>query len=428
MHTKTDEENQCLHKDRIMVVEDESITALNLQLSLEDMGFIVSSTAFTGEEALRKAARDRPDLILMDISLGGKMDGIETAGKIHSKYNIPVVYISANSDQKIMKRINETQPFGFISKPFFDAEIRCAVEIALDKHRGEKQFKESEAHLKEHKTRLLDVVNRQIEDLKQTNEALKQEIVKRMAAEVKAKRSAQHAAVGELTAGIIHEINNPINGIINYAQILSNQSEEGSQTSDIANRITLESTRIANIVKDLLSFMQENSTEDGPVHIDKVISNALSLTAQHLTQDQIHLTSMVPPDLPPVAGQPRLISQVFVNMIQNAGYALNQKYTGSHKHKVITIKADTVTIDEKQYIRTSFHDNGIGIPDNEMDKIMKPFFTTKAPGEGTGMGLSISNGIVQNSGGNISIYSVEDHCTDIVVDLPVMNNETGIPK
>ncbi len=403
-----------------MVVEDESITAMSIKCSLEDMGYVVSSTAFSGEEAIINAERDRPDLVLMDITLGGEMDGIEAAKKIHSKFDIPIVYLTANSDMQIMQRIKATKPFGYISKPFFNKEIHYTLEIALDKYRETKRFKKSEAHIKEHKTHLLDIVNSQISDLNRSHNTLKEEIKVRMAAEAEAKRSAQLASIGELAAGIVHEINNPINGIINYAQILSNNSSENSQESDIAYRIIHESSRITNIVKDLLSYMQENGVEDGPVQIDKAISNALSLTAPYLTLDQIQLTSLVPPNLPPVTGQARLLSQVFLNIINNAGYALNQKYTGAHKHKVITIRASKVIIDDKPYIRTSFHDNGIGIPVDELGNVMIPFFTTKPYDVGTGMGLSISNGIVLNIGGKITIYSIEGQYTDVIVDLPVM--------
>ncbi len=422
MQTETQGSNQHSHKNRIMVVEDESITALSLQRSLEDMGYIVSSTVLSGEEAVKRAARDRPDLVLMDISLKGKMDGIEAAGMIHSQLNIPIIYLTAYSDEKVIQRIKATQPFGYITKPFHDNEISFALEIALDKKKKENRSNKNESQLKGHRTHLVNIVNELTVELKQTNDKLKQEIRTRISSEAEAKRSANLASIGELTAGVVHEINNPINGIINYAQILLNQSTEGSTESDIANRIIREGSRITTIVKDLRSFMQENGPEDGPIHIDKVLSNTLSLTASHLTLDQIQLTAIIPPNLPPVAGQSRLISQVFLNIINNAAHALNQKYKGAHKQKIITVKAGIIDIDEKQYIRASFHDNGIGIPDNDLDKVMEPFFTTKPSDEGTGMGLSISNGIVLNFGGNLSVYSVEGHCTDVVVDLPVICN------
>ncbi|MBI4682595.1 MAG: response regulator [Nitrospirae bacterium] len=109
-------------KKRIMVVEDEGITAMRIKRSLEDMGYTVSSTVFSGEEAVEKAEQEKPDLVLMDIVLRGKMDGIEAARQIHSNFNIPVVYLTAHSDDKMLKRIKKTEPLGYIIKPFDERE------------------------------------------------------------------------------------------------------------------------------------------------------------------------------------------------------------------------------------------------------------------------------------------------------------------
>ena len=136
-----------MKKKRIMIVEDEGITAMRIKSSLEDMGYSVTSTEFTGEEALIKAKKDRPDMVLMDIVLDGKMDGIEAAGKMRSDLNIPVVYLTAHSDEKIVKRIKTTEPFGYIIKPFDDRELRIMVEIAFYKHEMEQKLREGRDEL-----------------------------------------------------------------------------------------------------------------------------------------------------------------------------------------------------------------------------------------------------------------------------------------
>ncbi|MEN8264797.1 MAG: diguanylate cyclase [Nitrospirota bacterium] len=137
-----------MQKNRIMVVEDEGIIAMNLKSSLESMGYVVTSTEFSGEEAVRNTARDRPDLVLMDIVLSGEMDGIEAAGKIHSDFNTPVIYITAHSDEGLMKRIKKTEPFGYIVKPFEERELAITVETAIYRHEMEKALKESEKRYK----------------------------------------------------------------------------------------------------------------------------------------------------------------------------------------------------------------------------------------------------------------------------------------
>jgi DNA-binding NarL/FixJ family response regulator len=151
-----------MKKKRIMVVEDEGITAMRIKKSLEDIGYSVTSTEFTGEAAVKKAAENRPDLVLMDIVLDGRMDGIEAAGKIHSDLNIPVVYLTAHSDNEILKRLKTTEPFGYIIKPFDDRELRMVVEIAFYKYGMEQKLRESnellELKVKERTTELESAV------------------------------------------------------------------------------------------------------------------------------------------------------------------------------------------------------------------------------------------------------------------------------
>lgn len=128
---------------RILVVEDEVIVAEDIRSSLQRMGYIVPATVSSGEEAIKKVIEHDPDLVLMDIVLQGKMDGIETAGQIHSRFDIPVVYLTAYSDTKTLERAKITEPFGYIIKPFKERELNINIEIALFKHRMEKKLKES---------------------------------------------------------------------------------------------------------------------------------------------------------------------------------------------------------------------------------------------------------------------------------------------
>jgi CheY-like chemotaxis protein len=133
-----------MDKPRIMIVEDEGITAMSVRHSLEEMGYEVTSISSTGEEAVKKAAADKPDLILMDIVIQGKIDGIEAAEIIRSGDNVPIVYITAHSDERTLKRAKITDPFGYIIKPFEERELRIAVEIALHNYRMENKVRESE--------------------------------------------------------------------------------------------------------------------------------------------------------------------------------------------------------------------------------------------------------------------------------------------
>jgi signal transduction histidine kinase len=402
-----------------MVVEDEGITALSIQRSMERIGYTVTSAVFSGEEAVKKAAEEKPDLVLMDIVLDGEMDGIEAAEHIHSCFNIPVIYITAHSDKKMIERIKETEPFGYIVKPFDERVLHFVIEITLYKCEMENKLKKSENELKKHKERLEELVNERTADLESTIELLRDEITERKKAEAESLRACHLASLGELAAGVAHEVNNPINGIINYAQLLINRNKQDSKDKDIANRIIKESERIAQIVSNLLSFARDLKEEKHPVSIHKIISDSLALIVAQLKKDGINLNVNFPSDLPIIIAQPQQIEQVFLNIMSNARYALNQKNPGTNKHKVFEITAKQLTVNDQRYIRITFYDNGSGIPSGIMDKIMNPFFTTKPDGIGTGLGLSISHGIINDHGGRITVDSFEGEFTKVVIELPV---------
>ncbi len=129
--------------NKIMIVEDESIIAEDIRMSLINKGYVVTSVNSRGEVAIEKVKEDKPDLVLMDIMLAGKMDGIETAGIIHSTLDIPVIFLTAYSDDKILERAKITEPFGYLIKPFKDRELFITIEMSLYKYKIQSELKES---------------------------------------------------------------------------------------------------------------------------------------------------------------------------------------------------------------------------------------------------------------------------------------------
>ncbi len=247
--------------------------------------------------------------------------------------------------------------------------------------------------------------------------ALWRDVTDKKAATAAIMRAEQLAALGELAAGVAHEINNPINGIINYAQILVNKTEEGDLEHDIAERLIKEGDRIARIVEGLLSFARRRHEDKTDISIEEILSDSMTLTAAQLRNDNIIVNTDLPDDLPHIKAQAHEIEQVFVNIISNARHALNKKFSGSHADKILAITAETITSNSQPYIRVSFKDNGTGIPAAVIDKVMNPFFSTKTEGKRTGLGLSISHGIVEEHGGRLSIESEEGQYTKVVMEL-----------
>ncbi len=246
------------------------------------------------------------------------------------------------------------------------------------------------------------------------------DITEKITLQKEAEQSRHLASLGELAAGVAHEINNPVTGVINCAQILFNKSQEGSRERDLAGRIIKDGDRIARIVHSLLSFAQPGGREKkGIISIHEILSDTLILTGAQLRKDNIRLKMDVPQTLPGITANAQLIQQVFLNAINNARYALNQKYPGSHDDKILEISGEEVVLCDYPSIKITFYDHGTGIPAHIRDKVMNPFFTTKPTGKGTGLGLSISHGIIRDHGGKLMIDSVEGRFTKISVILPV---------
>ncbi|HEY3840096.1 MAG TPA: response regulator [Bryobacteraceae bacterium] len=128
----------------ILIVEDEALIAMEIRDRLTRLGFQIAGIADTGEKAIREAQRSHPDLILMDIRLKGKMDGVQAAGRIGESLDIPVVYLTAHSDSATLQRAKSAAPFGYILKPFAERDLVVAIEMALHRHGLERRIKESE--------------------------------------------------------------------------------------------------------------------------------------------------------------------------------------------------------------------------------------------------------------------------------------------
>ncbi|MBF0515946.1 MAG: response regulator [Nitrospirae bacterium] len=132
---------------RILVVEDETIVAMNLKDKLLELGFTVTAVVSTGDDAINKVEEDAPDLILMDIVLKGELDGIKTASIIHSRLDIPIIYLTAFSDNNTLSRAKHTTPYGYILKPFEERELYINIEFALYRHKMRRKLRESEQWL-----------------------------------------------------------------------------------------------------------------------------------------------------------------------------------------------------------------------------------------------------------------------------------------
>ena len=231
-------------------------------------------------------------------------------------------------------------------------------------------------------------------------------------------RSAQLASIGELAAGVAHEINNPINGIINYAQIILDEPK-APDTVDLLKRVIKEGKRIASIVSNLLDFSRRREDSPETVSVQKIVDNCLELVQHRFKNDMIHITNDLPATLPPVYCNAQQVQQVLLNIFSNGRYALNERYPRSAPNKIFTISGESILHGKKEYVRLTLTDNGTGIEHDIIERVFDPFYSTKPKGEGTGLGLSISHGLIQDNKGMLRIQTIPGDSTSLIVDLPV---------
>lgn len=235
-------------------------------------------------------------------------------------------------------------------------------------------------------------------------------------------RTAQLAAIGELAAGVAHEVNNPINGIINFAQLLYDDSQEDSEQAMILKRIIQEGERIATITYNLLSFARENENDQILVDMGEVVLDCISLVEHQLKNDCIHIsTDFVQPSIL-VVGNHLQLMQVVLNMISNSRFALNERYRDTSPDKKIHFSSKAIEIDGSKYCRLVVRDHGTGIPQGILEKLFDPFFTSKPAGKGTGLGLSISYGIVKDHNGTLRVDSILNDYTEMIIEIPASEN------
>lgn len=224
------------------------------------------------------------------------------------------------------------------------------------------------------------------------------------------------ASIGELSAGVAHEINNPLNCIVNFAQLLKDDGVARNETErQMVGGIIEEGDRIARIVRNLLTFARQDPDLPTPVAMVRIIENSISLFGRQLEREGIKLEIDAGPEVFPVRADASRLRQVVVNMISNAHHALKAKPDGERLFRITARNGEHLG---EPIVRIEFYDNGLGVPRENIDKIFDPFFTTRRDSGGSGLGLSLSFGIIKDYGGRIWVESEAGSYTRFVVEMP----------
>ncbi len=220
------------------------------------------------------------------------------------------------------------------------------------------------------------------------------------------------ASLGQLAAGVAHEINNPLGLILGYTQLLLREATDTSGGQDDLRTIEKQTRNCKKIVEDLLNFARKSGTHLAQVKINPALEAVINVVRNQLELDNILIRTHFDVGLPEIAGDAEKLKQVFMNMLINARQAID-------KNGTITI---TTGVDpEGQSVMIMFKDDGPGIAPDILDKIFDPFFTTKPTGQGTGLGLSVSYGIIEDHKGDIQVSSEVGRGAEFRIRLPIGN-------
>jgi two-component system NtrC family sensor kinase len=239
-------------------------------------------------------------------------------------------------------------------------------------------------------------------------------------AQAEAVRGEKLASVGLLAAGIAHELNNPLTGILTFSHLLRQKMPDGTPDAEDLDLVIRETKRCAAIIRRLLDFAREKKPEKKFADLNQIIEDTARIIERPANLRDIEITMDLDPDLPPVWVDADLIKQVVMNMLVNAQHAIEEK--GS-----ITVRSRRCPEPRRPepgaelvpMVEVSIIDTGCGIPEKNLDRIFDPFFTSKEVGKGTGLGLSVSHGIVKAHGGAIDVESTVGEGSTFRVTLPI---------
>jgi len=285
-----------------------------------------------------------------------------------------------------------------------DLDYQIPITSATELGNLAESFNQMSHELKETYGKLQGKIEAADEDLKKAYIELQQK-------QQQLVQAAKMSSLGELAAGVAHEINNPLGTITLYAQMSADQlPKEMSDCNENMEIIIKHATRAAKIVRDLLEFARRGELEVKAVNLNGIFENVLSITNHQAELQQIRVDKELADTLPSVTGDPGKLQQVLVNIVINALQAMPDG-------GVLKVKS-ALSADGKM-VEIEVSDTGCGIPEEAQKRIFDPFFTTKTTGKGTGLGLSVSHGIIQQHGGIITMASEAGKGTVFKISIPI---------
>lgn len=371
----------------VVVIDDEEDIREVVSIVLQDAGYFVE-TAEDGKSGIALCRKVEPQIVLTDIKMP-VMGGLEVLELLKKEFeSIEVIVITAFGELDLAIKALQLDASDFITKPLHEDSLQLAMKRAKERYSSRNRLKEYTAFLEQQNISQAKLLHRD-----------------------------KLISLGRLSASVVHEINNPLAGILNYSKLMGRILRQKDLTPQYIQKfiqyldlIESESSRISDIVSSLLTFSRKSSPVISDISVEKMINKCILLSRHRMELSQICFNCTIAPDIPMVKGDFNQLQQCIINLIFNAIDAMS-------KGGELTIN---VFHDSKEgYVEIQVIDSGHGIEKENMKKIFEPFFTTKEEGYGVGLGLSIIFGIMERHGGYVDVESQPENGSCFSLKLPV---------
>lgn len=382
---------------KILLIEDNPdhilLTKKILKESSKD--FQVDSVN-EAQEGLKRIIEDEYNIILCDYRLSD-LSALDILKKMReNEQDLPFIVVTAAGSEKIAVELMKQGAYDYVVKDSsYSDTLPVVVKKSLEIYNAKKEKKQSEEELE-----------KAYSQLKETQQQLIQ--------------SSKMAAMGQLAAGISHELNQPLTGIKGFAQAALLDLENDNPLREDLRRIVEQADRMDKIIKNIHFFARKSEFKMEEININQPIEDSLMLLTEQLRVHNIRLDKLLAKDLPKIKGDTNQLQQVFLNLMTNARDAIDS--LKSPNGGEITVKS--LLSEDKKNIEIILQDTGCGIPKENLESIFDPFFTTKSPEGGIGLGLSIVYRIIENHKGRIEVESEVGKGTLFKITLPL--NQEGI--
>jgi signal transduction histidine kinase len=372
---------------RILVVEDERIIALHLRQQLTKLGYDVPNAVSTGDHALRRIVEAQPDLVLMDINLKGTMDGIATVAAIPPAYRIPIIYLTSYSTDETVARAAATNPHGYILKPFSERELHAMIQVTLARCRAERTSRA---------------------------EAERQQRARKM------------EALSQLAAGMADEVDDLLTVFYDQLDVLGSHAIGAPALAEPIQDAFSEAVEKERLINRLLDFSGRRKLAPADISVHDLVSGVTGLL-RRIVGDAIQLRVALPDDLWEARVDPDQLSRALVNLVTNSREAMPDggRLTIEGQNTIIDQNNLDGNTDAGRYVLLRIVDTGTGMPEHLVERVFEPFFTTRSPSGGRGLGLSLVFGFMQQSGGHISIDSKPGSGTAVRIYLPAATQKAA---